>query len=454
MMGGRIWADSRLGLDSTFGFSVELGVRPRDQQPGGRAEPDAPLLEELPILIVDDNATSRLILGEVLASWGARPSAVAGAAEALAILRAAADGGRPFAAALIDGMMPEVDGLGLTRRIRGEPAIAAMPVLLLTSAGAPDDVDVIRALGIAACLTKPVRQSDLYDALMKALALSGPRAASEARSASRGPDAPVGPRLKILLAEDHPVNQKVAVRLLERLGHSVVVVPDGAQALLALRADRFDMVLMDLQMPEMDGFEAVRTIRDGEAGSGRHQRILAVTAHAMQGDRQRCLDAGFDDYLAKPIRQSELEAALAAVGAGGGRDDEEAGDNPDRAGVDGAESDSIGLLASLEAACDGDVDFAREIAGSFLESAPRCLEDLRDALHAGDPDRVAIEAHGLKGISRTIGAHELADACTLLEEAGRRGDLRGADPLAARIEAAWEWVRPTLEQLLGAGALS
>jgi signal transduction histidine kinase/CheY-like chemotaxis protein len=457
MMGGEIWADSLPGVGSTFGFSVALGVQPRDRQPGGRGEPDPPLLEELPILIVDDNATSRLILGEVLASWGARPSAVAGAAEALAVLRAAAAGGRPFAAALLDGMMPEVDGLGLARRIRGEPAIAAIPVLLLTSAGAPDDVEVIRTLRIAACLTKPVRQSDLYDALMKALAPSEPQAASasggtsDAGPTGGGPDAAAGPRLKVLLAEDHPVNQKVAVRLLERLGHSVIVAPDGAQALVALRADRFDVVLMDLQMPEMDGFEAVRTIREDEASSGRHLPVLAVTAHAMQGDRQRCLGAGFDGYLAKPIRQSELEAALEALGPHGGTNGDGGGDD---GGDHSPETDCARLLAALEAACDGDADFARDLAGSFLESAPRCLVGLRDALDAGRPDRVAIEAHGLKGISRTIGAHELADACQLLEEAGRRGDLSGAGPVAARIDVAWVRLRAALEQFTEAGALS
>jgi two-component system, sensor histidine kinase and response regulator len=461
MMGGRIWAESRPGAGSTFGFSVELGLAPRGQEAGGSPALDPPRLEELPILVVDDNATNRLILAEILASWGARPSAVAGAAEALALLRAAAVGGRPFAAALVDGMMPELDGLGLTRRIRGEPAIAATPVLLLTSAGAPDDADVSRALRIAACLTKPVRQSDLYDALMKALAPSEPRAASasvgvgEVGGADRGSRDPAGPRLKVLLAEDHPVNQKVAVRLLERLGHSVVVVPDGVQALSALRADRFDVVLMDLQMPEMDGFEAVRTIREGEDGTARHLPVLAVTAHAMQGDRQRCLDAGFDDYLSKPIRQSELEAALATVGSDRGPDGEADTGSAADGDVDrDPEVDSVRLLAALEAACDGDLDFARDLAASFLESAPRCLDDLRDALRAADPGRVAIEAHGLKGISRTIGAHELADACTLLEDAARRADLLDAEPLAARIQAAWEWVRPTLEQLVGAGAVS
>ncbi len=203
-------------------------------------------------------------------------------------------------------------------------------------------------------------------------------------------------------------------------------------------------------MPEMDGFEAVRAIRAGEAGSGRHLPVLAVTAHAMQGDRERCLDAGFDAYLAKPIRQSDLAAALAAVGSDRGRDGE-AGDGTDHTDENDPEPDAARLLAALEANCDGDVDFARELAASFLESAPRCLDGLRHALHAADPERAAIEAHGLKGISQTIGAIELSAACKLLEAAGRRGDLHGAGPMAVRVEAAWQQVRAALEQLVGAG---
>ena len=450
MMGGQIWADSQLGKGSTFVFTVALAIQPSDRPARGGPDADPPPLEGLPILVVDDNATNRLILVEVLSSWGARPSAVAGAAEALQALRVAAAGGRPFAAALIDGMMPEIDGIGLVRRIRGEAAIAAIPVLLLTSAGAPEDAAIRRALRIAGCLTKPVRQSDLFDALMKALAPPEPPPAIVPGGAEGGPVG--GPRLEVLLAEDHPVNQKVAVRMLERLGHSVVVAPDGAHALRALRSGRFDVVLMDLQMPEMDGFEAVRAIRAGEAGTGRRLPVLALTAHAMQGDRERCLDAGFDGYLAKPVRQAELVEALGTLksaGAAPGRPTATARDGPDRAEGAGR----VRLLAALDAACGGDPDFARELAGSFLESAPRCLGAITDALHAADPVRLAAEAHGLKGISQTIGAGELAVACKLLEDAARQADLRAAGAQAARVRAAWEPARAALEQLLGAEAV-
>ncbi len=450
MMGGRIWAEGHPGRGSRFGFSVVLDRQPEHQTAAAtatagdsRTDAEPPGLEDLPILVVDDNATNRLILEEVLMSWGARPASVAGSVAAQEALHEASRLGRPFAAALIDGMMPEVDGLELIRRIRREPdsSVATIPTLLLTSAGASDDTQVCRDLRVSACLTKPVRQSDLFDALMKAIAPLGLRSSAGARRIAHPgqatPGTPrieiEGSRLRVLLAEDHPVNQKVAVRMLERLGHSVVVVPDGLQALRAVGSTEFDVILMDVQMPEMDGFEAVRAIRASEAVTGFRNRvpILALTAHAMQGDRERCLAGGFDGYLPKPIRQADLEKALEPlVDAHRPAPADADHRHPQRE----ARRD---LIDALLAACDGDREFAHELARTFLESAPRCLDRLGTALRAVDPHRIAVEAHGLRGISRTIGADELADACEKLELAAGRAELATVEELAVQVDAAW-----------------
>jgi two-component system, sensor histidine kinase and response regulator len=434
LMGGSIWVESEPGKGSTFGFTVKMGVQALE--PSSTPEPDLSRLHGLQVLIVDDNATNRLILTEVLSSWGVRPTAVDGARAALASLRSAAARGEPFPVALIDGMMPEMDGFDLAEQIRREPEVAAVRLLLLTSAGQPDDTARCRALAISVCLTKPVRQSELFDALVKEMTVwtraveirQPPRPALEF-PVSAGSGVP----LRVLLAEDHPVNQKVAVRMLEHLGHGVVVVPHGGKALAALEAGRFDVVLMDLQMPEMDGFEALREIRRRDLQSDNHTTVIALTAHAMQGDRERCLAAGFDGYLAKPIRQADLHTALERLEA---RETPHAPE-PDRS-----------LIERLTEVCGGDEDFARELALTFLESAPGCLSGIDLALERGDSPELSAQAHALKGISRTIGAGRMALACVDLEQASHRNDLARAAREAAHLSSIWKAVKNTLENYL------
>jgi two-component system, sensor histidine kinase and response regulator len=428
MMGGHIGVDSKPGIGTTFWFTTTLGVQ--SAETCSRVPVDAVRLEGLSILIVDDNATNLMILSEVLSNWGARPVAVSNGTRALDALRSAAEQGRPFAIVLVDGMMPEMDGLTLARHIRDDPMIAGVLVLMLTSSGPPEDDEICSRLQISACLTKPVRQSELLDAVMDALAENTPPVGTPAKSilgGGRPAPAPLANLLHVLLAEDHPVNQKVAVRMLERMGHSVVVVSDGLEAVEALEVEDFDVVLMDLQMPRLDGLEALEAIREREAGQGRHTRVIALTAHAMQGDRDRCLAAGFDDYLAKPVRQSELQAVLEAV------------HRPDQLADDS-------VIDGLKNICDGDDEFARELATSFLESAARCLAGIDDALRSGDAIKLAAEAHGLKGISRTIGADAHASVCASLEQAAQRGELGAAATEVTRVEVEWQRLRFTLEQ--------
>ena len=430
IMGGRIGVDSTPGIGTTFWFTSSLGLQPDGFSCHGPRDLELVRLDGLPILVVDDNTTNLAILSEVLSNWGAHPMTVGSGRAALEAMRSSVVQGRPFAIVLIDGMMPEMDGLDLARHIRGEPGIAGVRLLMLTSSGLPDDDDVRRDLQICACLTKPVRQSELFNALVKSLTVN---AQFDVQPSDCKPvDVRIEPHpaeggLHVLLAEDHPVNQKVAVRILEQMGHSVVVVSDGRKALEALENRAFDIVLMDLQMPTMDGFEALRAIRQNEAGSSRHTHVTALTAHAMQGDRERCLEAGFDNYLAKPIRQSDLQAALEAI---------------QRPGLVVEHP----LVDGLKKVCGGDDEFARELSMSFLESAPRCLAKIEEALRSHDTEKLADEAHGLKGISRTIGAQDQASACEALEQAARHGELRMAATEAARVEVEWGKLRTVLEK--------
>ena len=434
LMGGAIWAESEPSNGSTFRFTFNMGVQAGDRIYA--AAPDLSQLECLPVLVVDDNATNRLILTEVLSSWGLCPTAVDSGLSALAVLRSAAGRGQPFPIMLIDGMMPGMDGFDLAEQIRREPEIAAVRLLMLTSAGQPDDSSRCRELSIAVCLSKPVRQSELFDALTKEMAMwnrsevvrrpeSAPGAARAADSASTS--------LRVLLAEDHPVNQKVAVRMLEHLGHKVVVAPHGAAAVAAFDKESFDVVLMDLQMPEMDGFEALKAIRQRAKTSGAATPVIALTAHAMQGDRERCLAAGFDAYLAKPIRQADLLSVLDAFR----KSEASPSEPPERS-----------LIEGLLETCGGDDDFARELALTFLESAAGCLSGIETAVHDGAYGELSAQAHALKGISRTIGAERLAAACVEVEEASARKDGESASAAAKRLDCVWDEVKNTLEDYL------
>jgi len=263
------------------------------------------------VLSVDDNGTSRRVYGEMLASWGLETSVADGGAAALDALRRAADAGRPFRLVVIDAVMPDMDGWTLAETIRREPKLADCRILLLYPAGQPDGPARCRDMGIRHCLTKPAKGSDLMDSLRDAFGLP------QGRQSSSETDSGAGERaLHVLLAEDGPVNQEVAVGLLELKGHRVEVANNGREALEALKRQTFDVVLMDVEMPEMDGLEATAAIRRQERATGGHVPILAMTAHAMKGFQERCTEAGMDGYVSKPVRSAELFGALDAVLAG------------------------------------------------------------------------------------------------------------------------------------------
>ncbi len=308
LMGGKIQVSSTVGKGSTFSFTVRLQIPDRPpMEDGGVAVPRRrEALQGLRVLVVDDHAINRRILEDVLIGWQMRPTICCSADEAFTEALRAAKASEGYPLMLLDAHMPDVDGFMLARRVQQTPELSSMVLVMLTSAGRAEDVAICRQLGIDAYLLKPIKQSDLLTTLLTTL---------DSSKKQRQPTPAVhvetpGRVLRVLLAEDNVINQKVGVRLLEKRGHSVRVVSNGKEALAALTSEPFDLVLMDVQMPEMDGLEATAIIRNDEQKTGKHLPILAMTAHAMKGDREMCLTSGMDGYIAKPIQPRELFEAI------------------------------------------------------------------------------------------------------------------------------------------------
>jgi len=304
LMGGRTWLESEVERGSRFHFTVRLGLASEPSPTPTPIEPEC--LHGMRVLVVDDNATNRRILDEVLRSWQMVPTCAATAAEALQLMRAAHAAERPYRLVLTDAHMPYMDGFTLAEQIKQDPGTGSTVVMMLTSGDQPEDTSRCEQLDIAAYLLKPIKQSELLEAIELALGIAVAKAdvVEPVERAHR-----VGP-LRILVAEDSLVNQKLAVALLEGHGHAVKVANNGREVLTALETAPFDLVLMDVQMPEMDGLEATTVIRDREKRTGTHLPIIAMTAHALKGDRERCLEAGMDGYVTKPIRPQDLYQAV------------------------------------------------------------------------------------------------------------------------------------------------
>jgi len=446
MMGGRIWVESPNPVSatqkhpgSTFHFTACFGYRPAPSSPPPSL--DAAKLEGMPVLVVDDNATNRRILTEMLSNWHMKPTAESNGEAALRALQRASEREQPFPLVLLDANMPGVDGFGVAEQIKKHRAMAGATVMMLTSAGRRGDAARCRDLGVSAYLTKPITQSDLLDAILKALGAASEqpeRTGLITRHSLRESRT----RLHILLAEDNAVNQKLATVILEKMGHTVTVAPNGKEALDAIENETFDLILMDVQMPEMDGFEATAAIREREKKTGEHIPIIAMTAHAMKGDKERCLQAGMDGYVAKPIRPRDLSEAIESFNQT--REPPVAQAPPDQPHVEEGVLDEAEALARL----DGDRELLREIAGIFLQERPQLMAEIRDALSRGDAQALAQAAHALKGSVGNFAAHRAFQAALDLETIGKSGDLKAASEALEALETEIDRVEHALQKLL------
>ena len=441
MMGGELWLDSEPGRGSTFHFKVRFGLA-RGPVAATLKTAEPTYVHGLSVLVVDDNATNRRILQEMLTNWGMRPTVVEGGSEALSALERAHGAGEPFSLVLLDAMMPEMDGFALATRIREKPELAGATLMMLSSADRREDAARCRDVGVAAYLTKPIRQSTLLDMIMTAL---GPTVSVEDRPAASAPRAPApsdGPQrnLRLLLAEDNAVNQRLAVSILEKRGHTVTVAGTGREAVAAAVRERFDAVLMDVQMPEMDGFEATAALREREKADGTHLPIIAMTAHAMKGDRERCLAAGMDEYLTKPLRPQELFDVLDGLASTSQRPGPPP---PASSELDAAPFDKA---AALERA-GGDTDLLNELAGLLVGECPKHLTEIRRALDEKDAARLARAAHTLKGSVAALSARGAFEAARRMEEVGRQQDWAGADRAWVDLDVAVARLRAALAEI-------
>jgi len=390
-MGGRIWLESEIGRGSTFHFTLLLG-----RVEAGDVEPSYDRLKDTRVLVVDDNATCRDVLVEMLGNWRIQSKSVAHAEDALAAIERAEARGAPYNMVLADSGMPGMSGFELADQMRGRENDAPKVIMMLTACDRTGGVSRCESLGLSAYLMKPVKQSELFDAIMLTV---GEDDASRPKKRRPRKSSPVR-GLRVLLTEDSLVNQKLAIGMLEREGHTVAVANNGKEAVAAVESDRFDVVLMDVQMPEMDGLEATRAIRESEQLTGEHVPIIAMTAHAMKGDRERCLEAGMDEYVAKPVRMRELGDAIEKVIRNRAENVHQK--------VSRADDSVIDWARPLEAV-DGDHHLLREVAHAFIEDCSQNLEIIRAAIGRAESDRVRHAARKLKGTLDYLGASQAAE---------------------------------------------
>ena len=422
-MGGSISVKSAPGEGSTFIFTLPFGLQRAETGAGSG-------LRGLRVLVLDENATHRRILAKMLANWQMRAEEASDGHAGLRMLRAAARTSDPFSLVLLDGHIPDIDGVAAAEALRRDPLLADCDLILLGSTDRLADAAHWRGEGVA-CLLKPVKQSELLDAILTAL---DPAAPARARGEVSGPVSTIRARaLKVLLAEDNAVNQKLAVHMLRKWGCETTIAADGDAALEALGRERHDLVLLDIQMPKLDGFEVVRRIREQERKAREaddsadfHMPVIALTAHAMQGDRQRCLDAGMDDYLTKPIRPLELRAAIEGCCGAEAR--------PAALAPAGDELPPVLDRASLIDRVGGDLGLLEDLVAVFRKDVRGLLEAMRMAIDSRNLFQHFDVSHALQGMLRNLSAGRAQAIAARLQQMNLSVDNKGALDLLARLE--------------------
>ncbi len=426
LMSGRIWLESELNQGSTFHFTIALEVaRAHSVVPRSLLAMDM----QIPVLLVDDNTTNRRILVEMTKGWGMSPLAVESGDAAVKAIEKACVAESPFRLAIIDGRMPGMDGFALAERIRQDPRLSDTVIMMLTSARDGEDLKRCRNLGIGTYLLKPIRKSELLAAIQTAL---GKRSAEVA--ASQPVNAPAIPapirKLRILLAEDNPINQTVVARMLEKSGHILTLAQNGQEALSMFQTRTFDLIFMDVQMPGVDGLTSTRKIRECERGKGSHIPIVAMTAHALKGDKERCLEAGMDGYLSKPVSGRSIQDAIAQFVSG-----EPKASAAHLSSSSGVTWDPAGALERL----GGDEALLNDLIGIFLEQTPKQFTILDQSIATPDFNLLERTAHTLKGELSYLGLSEAAEKCRVLENLGRE----------RRLEEGFEVLRALKSELSG-----
>ena len=437
LMGGKIRVESEPGSGSHFQVTLPFEIRP--DLPKVMSQHELKDLRGLRALIVDDNATNRRILEEILISWGMRPTVVDGGSAALNALDVAYQSGEPFPIALIDFQMPDLDGFGLAEKVKARSELHTTMIMMLSSVGHRGDAARFRELGVASYLTKPVRQSVLLDAMLAMLSndavpvvhptLVTRHTVNEARRA-----------LRILLAEDNAVNQRLVRALLQKRGHTVVTVQNGRLAVEAVAHGGIDLVLMDVQMPEMNGLEATAEIRRTELATDIHLPIVALTANAMKGDREACLAAGADGYLSKPLNVTELVALIETLMAPPEILDDTKDPMINRTQASGAHAGSAPSgepsfdIDEILQRVEGDKELVMELLQLFREQAPLLMAEIRMCATAGDSAGLQHAAHNFKGACANLGARPAMKTAFALETMGRQAEFGGVAAQLADLE--------------------